>query len=154
MKHETSQISNPGWRLLAVLACVVVSVWAVVLAVSDSRNPHGHLTGQKTCAECHAGDLPRVHTAEFVEKEHMNQAYLNWQTCMSCHWQKSCNDCHEMKKSMPEYHSPEFLDTAGKGRMQHVLYARMRPESCMACHTHRYASTCGKCHQPHQEKRR
>ena len=137
---------------IGAAACVLLSGWAIVLAVMESRPTHSHMTGSKRCAECHTGDAPRVHTDDFVEKEHMTQAYLNWQTCMVCHWQKSCNDCHEKKESAPSYHTSVFKDTAGKGRMQHVLYARLRPEGCMACHTHRYAATCGRCHQPHPEE--
>ncbi len=132
-------------------ACFALSSTGLWVAFSDSENPNGHVTGTKTCAQCHAGDTPRVHTPEFVDKQHMTQAHLNWQACTTCHWESSCNDCHEKKDSAPAYHTSVFMDTAGEGRMQHVLHARMHPESCMVCHTHRYAATCGKCHPPHAE---
>jgi hypothetical protein len=129
---------------------VLLSGWAIWLVAAENRNPHGSLTGGKACASCHANDVPRVHTAEFVKKEHVTQAHLNWNACMTCHWQKSCNDCHEKKDSAPDYHTKTFKDVADKGRMEHVLYARARPEGCMVCHEHRYAATCGKCHQPNK----
>ena len=139
-------------KQITVIAGLLLSGGALWVAVSESQNPHGHVTGTKTCAQCHAGDAPRVHTADFVKKQHMTQAYLNWQACTTCHWERSCNDCHEQKESAPDYHTPIFRDTVGKGRMEHVLRARMHPESCMVCHTHRYATTCGKCHSPSPER--
>jgi len=138
---------------LGAVAFLLLNGSALWLVVSENRNPHGHRSGAKACAECHSSDVPRVHTAEFVKKGHLTQSYLNWQTCVTCHWQESCDDCHEEKESAPDYHTQEFKDVAGAGRMQHVLYARVRPEGCMACHAHRYAATCGGCHQPHQEAR-
>ncbi len=136
---------------LAIIGFVLLNGSAIWLAVSESRNPHGHRVGAKACAECHPSDVPSVHTTDFVKKEHMAQSYLNWQACMTCHWRESCDDCHEKEESAPDFHTKEFKELAGEGRMQHVLYARMRPEGCMTCHEHRFAATCSQCHQPHKE---
>ena len=137
-----------------VVVGILLSLGSVWVAISESKNPHGHRIGARSCAECHVSDVPRVHTNEFVETQHMTQAYLNWRTCTTCHWENSCNSCHEKEESAPAYHTSIFKDVASEGRMEHVLHARMHPESCMVCHTHQYAKTCGQCHSASGEGNR
>jgi hypothetical protein len=131
----------------ATIILGLASAGAVLVLAREGSGPHGSATAARPCADCHAPDVPRVHSPGFVRKDHAEQAALNAASCTTCHWESSCNDCHSRPSSAPRYHTAAFRKVEGEGRMQHAMLARTRPDSCVTCHAHRAASTCGRCHK-------
>lgn len=101
------------------------------------------------CAACHMpGDqlIPASHTKDFIHN-HSDLAQANAKTmtldlsCMSCHQQSYCQDCHEDDNLERRTHPLNYQFT-------HALAAQGKERECASCHVER--SFCISCHRDNQ----
>lgn len=120
---------------------------------------------QAYCNECHTGGsvdvelrkqnfqrtyIPKNHRSDFISI-HPIKAKDNPQTCVRCHDQKFCSDCHSrFPKGMLtiKSHRPAGLNgqiyTASNWSMDHSAEARRNLQSCQSCHPQ--GDVCIQCH--------
>lgn len=72
------------------------------------------------------------------EFNHGTQASADRQTCMECHSQAECNQCHDALQKPLSVHPNDFITL-------HPIQARQDTQSCEGCH--RYQSFCVACHE-------
>jgi len=72
------------------------------------------------------------------EFNHANRAALNRQTCMECHADSECQQCHDGMQKPLSVHPNDFITL-------HPVQARMDVTRCQSCH--RMQSFCASCHE-------
>jgi hypothetical protein len=119
---------------------------------------------ERSCASCHGVNVPALparlafdevrlsglHRAGFRSR-HADEARAQGGLCISCHSERSCNDCHTASRVAPgtagrSPHPPGWL-TTGRGGGQHGMQARIDPVSCASCHGGAGEQLCVGCHR-------
>lgn len=113
------------------------------------------------CVSCHQSETPQSHTLGFRIRSHAQQAYIDRESCATCHNQSECITCHTT--------NPPISHTGlwGSPYYRHCAFCHMEGNdygaggiegNCIACHdsTIIYAShtsmsghttsTCSNCH--------
>jgi hypothetical protein len=107
----------------------------VITAVAEETcvECHRNEGAPRRCDTCHLGlsrtTVPASHGEESFMREHHNQ---NTTTCLRCHAQSFCTDCHSRD------HTPLWKLSA------HGQDAVRDPRACATCHE---ADQCDRCHR-------
>jgi hypothetical protein len=112
-------------------------------AKSGCRNCHTTASDFVDCVQCHAASEPRVpldHTAEWIST-HGIEAGWGEASCMNCHSQVDCQDCHSGDNVRPRVHPTDFA-------LDHALVARSNELECGTCHVD--SQFCSDCHNSMQ----
>ncbi len=110
------------------------------------------VTAPALCSTCHTDDKAVMnHTSDFSTR-HKYYAAQTRQTCMVCHKEAYCSDCHahkeELKPSDKYKESPELsLPHRGDYLNQHKIDGRINPASCFPCHGRQNNGRCIACHR-------
>lgn len=108
-------------------------------AKSTCRNCHTTAADFVDCVQCHADSEPRLpmnHTAEWAST-HGVEAGWDDVSCMNCHTQVDCQDCHSGDNVRPRVHATDFA-------YDHALAARSNELQCATCHVE--SQFCSDCH--------
>ena len=128
---------------------------------------HDGAKASNACETCHtnfAALRPKEHNRTDWVKEHKLYARMQDATCMTCHTQESCQDCHTNAglvqtglngKDLVSPHSPRITEfDRGQGmaltkvhdlnfRFTHGVAASSKTMECQTCHdTKEFCSTC------------
>ncbi len=98
------------------------------------------------CADCHKGSVQQTHVPIFLSESHGTAAHANRASCLGCHEEASCDECHQAEA--PLWHTEAFMDP-GRGldeRDYHAREATSRAGDCMECHAANRFVKCGDCH--------
>jgi len=104
---------------------------------------------EQTCATCHVESddlLPPSHVANFAHAHsdfalHDASALDNGLTCVTCHKQDYCQDCHEGDNVERFSHPLNYEFT-------HALDAQSSEKACVTCHAE--PAFCNDCHRDNQ----
>ena len=113
--------------------------------------------GRPMCTNCHEPEDDTFayslfnHTLYFIEN-HRFQAKQTRRTCMICHQERTCNECHALRLELnpsiksqaePFRRTPHLGDYVSR----HAIEGRIDPVSCFRCHGNpKTSKTCGSCH--------
>ncbi len=134
-----------GAFCLAVLAaCAQTASMATKHPVETEKMP--------LCSDCHTDWRSALsHTADFGTR-HRFYSSQRRQTCLMCHTEAFCADCHahreEMKPSDKYKNSPDIaMPHRGDYITQHKIDGRINPASCFPCHGRQNNERCKVCHR-------
>lgn len=137
-------------------------------AMTTCNTCHNDLKATNACETCHtnfASLRPREHDRTDFVSEHKRIARVNDATCMNCHRQETCQDCHngvgltgtqESGKDLMSPRSPRLTAIdRGQGmllakvhdlnfRFTHGLAAQQKKQECQSCHKEQIF--CAACH--------
>jgi len=110
---------------------------------AQCRDCHATATAMDDCLVCHAtGEelLPISHTPKW---ENIHGEFARWDdvSCMNCHTQTDCQDCHSGDNVRPRSHRLNF-------EFDHALEARGNEMECQTCHLE--PQFCSSCHAAEQ----
>ncbi len=120
-------------------------------------HPHGEEYAQARCQHCHPSlrALPLRAVAEFDhtgdwESRHGLQARAQGDSCLQCHPQSSCAECHSRVAPAANVRLyPEAVERnlihRGDWRSTHAIEARLDGDTCVRCHTN--TGFCSDCHR-------
>ena len=113
--------------------------------------------GRPMCVNCHEPEDEKFpyrlydHTLYFIEN-HRFEAKQNRKTCVMCHQERTCNECHavrlELNPSIKNQAEP-FRRTPHRGDYvsRHAIDGRVDPVPCFRCHGNpKTSETCVPCH--------
>lgn len=120
---------------------------------------------ERSCASCHGvgttpglparlavgdGRVAGLHRAGFRGR-HAAEARVDPGLCLTCHAERSCQDCHASSgvargNASRNPHPPGWLD-ARRGGGDHGRQARLDPVSCASCHGGAGEQLCVGCHR-------
>jgi hypothetical protein len=120
---------------------------------------------ERSCAACHGvgttpglpsrlavgdGRLAGLHRAGFRSR-HADEARVDPGLCVTCHSERSCQDCHASSHVAPgtttrAHHPPGWL-AARRGGGDHGPQARLDPVACASCHGGAGEALCVGCHK-------
>lgn len=103
------------------------------------RGCHETATGYADCKVCHDAAeslLPLTHQGNWLWY-HGADARVEQESCMSCHTQAGCQECHSGDNVRPRTHGLDYT-------FQHALDARGNEFDCASCHEDR--EFCVSCH--------
>jgi len=128
---------------------------------------HNDVKATNACETCHTNFVslrPKEHNKTDFIREHKRIARISNATCMSCHTQETCADCHngasltktsKSGKDMVSPRSPRLTAIdRGQGmtlakvhdlnfRFTHGLAAQQKKQDCQTCHQEKtFCSTC------------
>ncbi|MBI4602157.1 MAG: hypothetical protein HY721_09375 [Planctomycetes bacterium] len=130
-----------------VIASLVVAAAAVAALVRLSAPGSAACAKSGDCARCHRGSAPATHTPAYVRCGHGPPAVADRGSCLGCHEEKECGDCHLKEK--PEWHTEALrkpdLDRAA--REEHISRAAEHRGACAECHASRFHDQCAMCHR-------
>jgi hypothetical protein len=112
-------------------------------AKATCRGCHSTAADFVDCGQCHAASEPRVpldHSAEWVST-HGLEAGWDETSCMNCHAQVDCQDCHSGDNVRPRTHGVDFA-------FDHALVAKSNEFDCASCHAD--PQFCSDCHASQQ----
>jgi hypothetical protein len=130
----------------AVVAMKTMAEPYILPTMVECINCHESKFASLECATCHLPTdqlLPASHTPDFIHN-HSDLARANETmaatdfSCMTCHKQSFCQDCHEGDNLDRLTHPLNFEFT-------HALAAQGKERECAVCHTQR--SFCIDCHR-------
>lgn len=101
------------------------------------------------CYACHPKDfnlVPRSHYVPKWKTKHKRQAKANIGSCLMCHKQAFCSDCHMKMKAVPKDHKAESQWRGGHGQQ----FLQMK-QNCRICHTEKNCDKCHRVKMPHPE---
>ena len=128
---------------VAIAACATTASLATKHPVDVERMP--------ICSDCHNdGRSALNHTADFSVR-HKFYAMQQKGTCMVCHQESYCSDCHahkeELKPSDKYKDAPDIaMPHRGDYLTQHKIDGRINPASCFPCHGRQNNERCKTCH--------
>lgn len=141
---------------LTVLFILVTALCAVIAACAKTASlatKHPVDAERITiCSDCHKdGRSALNHTADFSVR-HKFYAMQQMGTCMVCHQESYCSDCHahkeELKPSDKYKDAPEIaMPHRGDYLTQHKIDGRINPASCFPCHGRQNNERCKTCHR-------
>ena len=133
--------------MLVVGIALAMTVVAALLGGSrPATDARTECPNREGCSECHKNQIPPSHTHDFLSDWHGGAAHAHPTSCLGCHKQSQCDDCHLRKA--PVWHGagvtrPQLDDSA---RRLHGQFGRQRSEDCMACHAQSFHIQCSGCH--------
>jgi hypothetical protein len=137
--------------LVALLAVCSLTACADTASIV-SKHPE-RVIGLPDCSECHT-DIRQAfnHQAATFFDKHRFYAQGQRVTCVTCHDESFCSDCHahkeEIKPSDKFAESPERnLPHRGDYLNQHKIDGRVNPAVCVKCHGRQNNEGCIKCHR-------
>lgn len=137
-------------------------------AMATCNTCHDNLTVSNDCETCHtnfAALRPKEHDRTDFATEHKQFARMQDATCMTCHTEESCQDCHvnpdlvETSESGSDLVSPRSSRLTANDRAQgmalkkvhdlnfrftHGIAASAKQSDCATCHSTR--EFCSACH--------
>jgi hypothetical protein len=108
-------------------------------AKATCRECHTTASDFMDCGQCHVASEPRVpldHRADWISTHGM-EAGWHEVSCMNCHTQVDCQDCHSGDNVRPRAHDLNFA-------FDHALVARSNELDCASCHVD--SQFCSDCH--------
>lgn len=136
-------------------------------AMTTCNTCHNGVKAMNACETCHtnfASLRPKEHNKTDFIREHKRIARISNATCMGCHTQETCADCHngvsltkttKSGKDMVSPRSPRLTAIdRGQGmtlskvhdlnfRFTHGLAAQQKKQDCQTCHQEKtFCSTC------------
>jgi hypothetical protein len=147
-------MKNSSFTLLVlILLAAVLSVVIVACAQTASMATKHPVEVEKMplCSDCHTDWRSALsHTTDFSTR-HKFYASQQKQTCLLCHKESFCADCHaikeEIKPSDKYKDSPELaMPHRGDYITQHKIDGRINPASCFPCHGRQNNQRCKVCH--------
>jgi hypothetical protein len=136
--------------ILLAAFCGVIAACATTASIAI-KHPVD-VEGMPICSECHKdGRSALDHTADFTAR-HKFYSMQQKRTCMVCHRESFCSDCHahkeEMKPSDKYKDSPDLaMPHRGDYLTQHKIDGRINPASCFPCHGRQNNERCKTCHR-------
>jgi cytochrome c nitrite reductase small subunit len=144
------------------------------IEIPPETRPYQDRTRMRFCMQCHTGRkneapkecktchppgfelkpadhsdpawLPSGEQLRTIRAAHGREAKTDIGNCVSCHQQKSCNDCHQSPMPHPatwkKVHGKE-----GKAGVEKCIACHTQPNFCQACH-HRYDPAKGPWYSP------
>ena len=115
---------------------------------------HEQQYARGVCLNCHTTmqSMPLRAVAEFQhgprwDRAHGAVAKSEGETCLSCHTQQSCSDCHsKVAPAMPFALFPERVEKwqlhRGDFAATHAVDARSEPATCLRCHGSQFCVSC------------
>jgi hypothetical protein len=144
---------NTSTRIVSLLVFVLLfGIYACAHTASIAVQHPIELTTAPLCSDCHQDWRTSLdHTSDFT-KRHRFYAEQQSRTCMICHKESFCSDCHahrdELKPSDKFKDSPErTLPHEGDYLNQHKIDGRINPASCIKCHGRSNNERCRVCHR-------
>jgi hypothetical protein len=107
------------------------------------------------CTSCHAGRaLARLVPKSFMAhgpswiRAHGPDAMRSQATCLACHAEAACADCHDTTQALrAEVRNPDAITAGyvhrGDYLTRHAIEARQQPAPCLGCHE---PASCDGCH--------
>jgi hypothetical protein len=147
-------MKNSSFKLLVlILLAAVLSVVIIACAQTASMATKHPVEVEKMplCSDCHTDWRSALsHTTDFSTR-HQFYASQQKQTCLLCHKESFCADCHankeEIKPSDKFKDSPELaMPHRGDYITQHKIDGRLNPASCFPCHGRQNNQRCKVCH--------
>ncbi len=137
----------------AVLIPLMLSVlYACAHTQSIAAHHPVEVERNQLCSDCHTDDRSALnHTADF-SRRHKFYALQQERTCLLCHSESYCSDCHahrEEIKPSDKYKENVTSDLPHRGDYltQHQIDGRINPGSCIACHGRQNNERCRVCHR-------
>ena len=146
MKNITMKIA-----FLVLLPVFALMFFACAHTQSMATKHPVEVTGFPICSDCHTDGRASLNHTENFSARHKFYAAQSSQTCMVCHKESYCSDCHahkeELKPSDKYKDSPQFsAPHRGDYLNQHKIDGRINPASCFPCHGRQNNERCKTCH--------
>ena len=140
----------PVFILLAALLGTMILACAQTASMA-TKHPV-EVANMPLCGDCHTDWRSSLsHTADYGTR-HRFYAAQRRQTCLLCHRESFCADCHahkeEIKPSDKYKDSPQrAMPHRGDYLTQHKIDGRLNPASCFPCHGRQNNERCKVCHR-------
>ncbi|MFQ6675661.1 MAG: cytochrome c3 family protein [Fidelibacterota bacterium] len=93
---------------------------------------------ERDCRACHSHVRPDDHGMDWTSIHGSQVSPVTEETCMLCHTQASCDDCHQLQQFETKIHPVSYL-------LNHGFDARSGVADCSVCHDIR--TYCRDCHR-------
>ncbi|RJQ53875.1 MAG: hypothetical protein C4521_06565 [Actinobacteria bacterium] len=116
-------------------------------ACHNSKHGRRGVIATGECYACHPKSfdlVPTWHRVPQFNRRHAKRAKAGVASCLMCHKEKFCSDCHMSEKAVPKDHKQEQEWRATHGQQ----YTQMK-QNCRICHTAQNCKDCHRVDMPH-----
>jgi hypothetical protein len=146
---------NRAARILTLSTVTVTSVVILFACATMQSLPSKHpmeVQGMPVCSTCHTDWRATMDHRQDWAGKHKFPAAQQKRTCLLCHAEAFCADCHankeELKPSDKYKDAPQrSMPHRGDYLTQHRIDGKLNPASCFPCHGRQNNERCRACHR-------